>query len=187
LDAFYVGEYAAFVGEGGGGRALWLVKEGVVCGKVRLPEGVAATGSADSGQVLLARSGVTGLAVVALAKGVRFPKEEATGHRLRLSGKYILGFTPNGLAVWTHQGGAPETMRLPELSAGAVSADGRYLGLGTRSGAVALARFDQKDRRVNPDLVRAFSQPVVGVAFATRGRWLATAAESVLLWSWEGE
>jgi hypothetical protein len=187
LDAFYVGEVAAFVGEGAEGRALWLVKEGQVCGRVRLPEAVAATGSVDSGQILLARSGVTGLSVLTLAKGVRFPKEELTGHRLRLSGRYILGFTPNGLAVWTHRGGSPETIRLPELSAGAISADGQYLGLGTRSGAVALARFDQKDRRVNPDLVRAFTQPVIAAAFASRGRWLATAAESVILWSWEGD
>jgi hypothetical protein len=76
-------------------------------------------------------------------------------------------------------------MRLPDLTAGDIRSDGGYLGLGTRNGAVALARMDRMDRRVRPDLVRAFNGPVTSVAFSSRGRWLATGAEGLRIWSWE--
>ena len=76
-------------------------------------------------------------------------------------------------------------MRLPDLTAGDISADGQYLGLGARNGAVALARMDRIEKRVKPDLVRAFNGPVTSVAFSERGKWLATGAEALRIWSWE--
>ena len=47
------------------------------------------------------------------------------------------------------------------------------------------ARMDRIEKRVKPDLVRAFNGPVTSVAFSERGRWLATGAEALRIWSWE--
>ena len=66
-----------------------------------------------------------------------------------------------------------------------VSEDGSVLGLGTRHGAVALARVDKLDGRAHPDLVKAFDCPVTTVSFSQRGRWLATGGDRLQLWTWE--
>jgi hypothetical protein len=138
------------------------------------------------GKPLLCRSTAAGLFVIPLGKGQGFPRDhESTAHRLRASGSHILGFTETGVCVWTQSGGAPQTMRLSDLTAGDLTRDGRYLGLGTQTGAVALARVHDLEKRKRPDLVRAFDQPVLAVAFSERGRWLATAAEALRIWSWE--
>ena len=42
-----------------------------------------------------------------------------------------------------------------------------------------------EEKAGRPDLIKAFEQPVTSVAFSTRGRWLATAAEGVQIWTWE--
>ena len=124
--------------------------------------------------------------MIPIGRGHNFPKDlESTAHRLRPSGTFVLGFTATGICVWSHEGGVPRSMRLPELTAGDISRDGQYLGLGMRNGAVALARMDRIEKRVRPDLVRAFNSPVTSVAFSERGRWLATGAEALRIWSWE--
>ena len=40
-------------------------------------------------------------------------------------------------------------------------------------------------KRIKPDLVRAFESPVTSIAFSQRGRWLATGAEGLRIWTWE--
>jgi hypothetical protein len=135
--------------------------------------------------LMLARSTQAGLELVKFGKNAHFSKIPPTAHRLMRANDRVLGLTSTGLAVWTHQGGAPRSMRMPELTAGDVSADGRLVGLGTRHGAVALAHLDHVDKRVHPDLVKAFNHPVTGVAFSTRGRWLATGGDRLQIWTWE--
>jgi hypothetical protein len=139
----------------------------------------------DRGAVLLARSLPGGLWVTPLRAGITFPADAPTGHRLRASGRYVVGFTGSGVAVWGTEGGAARSMRLPDLTAGDISHDGRWLALGTRTGSVALAALDRIDKRIHPDLVRAFPSTVSGVAFAQRGKWLATFADTLRLWTWE--
>jgi hypothetical protein len=127
-----------------------------------------------------------GLIVIPLGKGHAFPKDlESTAHRLEPSHQFVLGFTATGICVWGQEGGGSRSMRLPDLTAGDISHDGQYLGLGARNGAVALARMDRIEKRVKPDLVRAFNGPVTSVAFSERGKWLATGAEALRIWSWE--
>ena len=89
------------------------------------------------------------------------------------------------ICLWGHKGGQPRSMRLPDLTAGDLSKDAEYLGLGTRNGAVALARIASLEKRIKPDLVRAFESPVTSIAFSQRGRWLATGAEGLRIWTWE--
>lgn len=136
------------------------------------------------GRPLLCRSTDAGLSVISTRE--QFPKDlESTAHRLQPSHQFVIGYTSTGICVWGQEGGQPRSMRLPDLTAGDISHDGQYLGLGTRNGAVALARMDRIEKRVRPDLVRAFKGPVTSVSFSERGKWLATGAEALRIWSWE--
>ena len=189
MSAFFAGDYVVMVGdEGDGRRAMAIYKDDRRTAYVRLPDRVVATLD-ENGGLVLCRSTQAGLEVVslgALKKGKTFRKGmESTVHRLRPSGTHVMGFTTTGIVMWERTGGQPASMRLPDLTAGDVCKDGQYLGLGTRNGAVALARMDNIDKRVHPDLVRAFNSPVTSIAFSTRGKWLATGAEGLRIWSWE--
>ena len=187
MDGFLAGRHAVLVGDEHGARFMQILtlEDGQPGSRIRLPTRVAATLS-PTGRPLLCRSTAAGLKVIPLGHGHAFPRDlESTAHRLRPTGEFVLGFTGTGICVWGQEGGVPRSMRLPDLTAGDISRDGRYLGLGTRNGAVALARMDRMEKRVRPDLVRAFSAPVTSVAFSERGRWLATGAEGLRIWSWE--
>ncbi len=183
LEGFFADPYVLMFGDEEKGRALHLVQDGVVKHRVPLPPRVIAALD-ESRKGLLCRSTEQGLQVVQFGKE-KLPKDEPTLHRLRPAGRFILGFTQTGIAVWTQEGGMPRSMRLPDLTAGDISRDGVWLALGTRNGAVALARIDRLDKRIHPDLVRAFNGPVTCVAFSSKGRWLATGAEGLRIWSWE--
>lgn len=186
IDCFWFGDFAVITGDQVDNRLLLAIKDGVVKTRAKLPKGVSAFLHPE-GRPLLARSAPMGLQVIPFGRGSSFPKTEGgiTGHRLRVSGHYVMGMTKTGVAIWTHEGGQPASMRMPEVTAAAVSADGRFMGLGTRTGAVALAVLDSPNKRARPDLVKAFEGAVTAAEFSTRGRWLATAAERVQLWSWE--
>jgi hypothetical protein len=188
MDVVVAEKHALFVGdEGGDVRSLVIVslENGQPTGKARLPPRVVPALSPDL-KPLLCRSTDAGLVVIPMAKGSAFPKDlDSTAHRLQSSHLSILGYTTTGICVWGQEGGVPRSMRLPDLTSGDISYDGQDLGLGTRNGAVALARMDRIDKRVRPDLVRAFKGPVTCVAFSERGKWLATGAEALRIWSWE--
>lgn len=183
MDAQWVGDLLVLSGDTADGRVLLVLRGNEVRTRARLPASTAVL--VDGETLLLARSLPEGLWVAPLRAGLSFPPVPPTGHRLRPAGRYVLGFTGSGVAVWGREGGAARSMRLPDLTAGDISSDGRWLALGTRSGAVALAALDRIDKRVHPDLVRAFPSAVTGVSFATRGKWLATLADSLRLWTWE--
>ncbi len=187
IDVIVAEKHIILVGDEPEHRSMLLVNLETLepTGRVRLPPRVVPTLSAE-GKPLLCRSTDAGLFVIPLGKGHAFPKDlESTAHRLEPSSSFVLGYTATGICVWGQEGGVPRSMRLPELTAGDISASGEYLGLGTRNGAVALARMDRIEKRVRPDLVRAFNGPVTSVAFSERGRWLATGAEALRIWSWE--
>jgi len=187
MDGFFADKHVVMVGDTVNGRALLILDAdtGATKGNARLPPRVVPTLN-PKGRPLLCKSTPAGLEVIPLGGKHRFKAGmDSTAHRLKPSGPHILGFTSTGICVWGQEGGVPRSMRLPDLTAGDLSADGQYLGLGTRNGAVALARMDRIDKRVRPDLVRAFNGPVTSVAFSTRGRWLATGAEGLRIWSWE--
>lgn len=186
MEGFWIGEFAVMAGDTETGRQMIIISEGVEKGRIDLPaRAIPIPG--DNNKLLLARSAPSGLEIVKFGKNIAFSPEESTAHRLRAAGKHILGFTTTGVAIWERTGGQPRSMRLPDLTGGDINAAGTFLGLGTRSGAVALAVMNKIDGRARPHLVKAFDQPISAVAFSDRGRWLATGAEGLQVWTWEDE
>lgn len=183
IDAFFFGPYVILIGDEVGGRYLVIVQDGEVRSRIHLPKTVIAI--AEESALKLCRSTPAGLEVITLGRGASFRKTETTAHVLQRASRRILGMTPTGIAVWTTAGGSPQSMRMPELTAADLNAAGTLLGLGTRHGAVALARLDRVDKRVHPDLVKAFDSPVTTVSFSQRGRWLATGGDRLQIWTWE--
>jgi hypothetical protein len=185
VNGFWIGEFAIFAGEGPRSRQLIIVQNAEERARIDLPaRAVPVQGEND--KLVLARSNAAGLEVVKFGKQISWSDIEATAHRLIPCGKHVIGLTQTGVAVWERTGGQPRSMRLPDLTAGDVSPDGAWLGLGTRTGAVALAAVAKVDARAKPHLVKAFDQAVTAVAFSARGQWLATAAEGLQIWTWEG-
>jgi hypothetical protein len=182
IDAFFLDRYVVLLGDTVDGRYLVVFADGKQASRIKLPKGVVALPHENA--LKLARSTAAGLEVIALGKE-RFKRLETTGHVLQRCRDHVLGVTPTGIAVWTGQGGLPQSMRMPEITACDLSKDGTFLGMGTRHGAVALARMDLVDKRVHPDLVKAFDSPVTAVQFSERGRWLATGGDRLQIWTWE--
>lgn len=187
INCFWLKNHCVMVGDEVDGRTMLVVKGNQILSRARLPERVVAMRESDESGLRLARSEPSGLTVVSLGKGQRFAKDStSTSHRLTYTGSHVIGITPTGIAMWDADGATSQSMRLPDITVGHVTKDGTYLGLGTRNGAVALARIDEKEKRIHPDLVKAFDGPVTTVAFAERGRWMASGSQEHLqLWSWE--
>ena len=182
-------EHLLVVGELFDSRAVFVFAfaTGEVRARIRVPAGVMVSLAAD-GRPYLCRSTAAGLDILPFAPGWRFPSRDvSSAHRLCVSGGFVLGFERGTVCLWDREGGVPRTLRLPEVVAGDVSADGRWLALGTERGAVTLFRVAQLSMRIRPALVRAFRDPVTTVALSPRGRWLATGAESLKIWPWEEE
>lgn len=188
LSAFFAGEHAVVMGEDANGRrAVRILRGDRWVANLGLPPNAIAAQVAD-GSLVFCRSGHAGLEVLPLKDvklGASFAAFPGTEHRLRAFGSRVVGVTSTGVACWSLEGGPAMTMRLPDVTVAAVSADGAHLSLGTRNGAVALARMADLDKRIRPDLVRAYQEPVRAVAFSDTGRWLATGAEGLRIWSWD--
>jgi hypothetical protein len=184
VEAFWLGEFAVMAGDEPTGRTLLLVSGGEEKARMWIPPRSVPIAGED-GKLVIARSGPQGLDMVKAARGMKFPEGDSTAHKLKTCGKYVLGFTPTGVAIWDRTGGQPRSMRLPDLTSGDINPAGTWLGLGTRTGAVALAGLGKTDGRAKPHLVKAFDQQVTCASFSDRGQWLATGAEGLQIWTWE--
>lgn len=184
ISGFWLGEYAVLVGDSGKERVLVILGDGEIKARMVVPARSVPLAGED-GKLALAISTPAGLEIVKVARNTKYPEHEPTAHRLRACGKHVIGLTATGVAVWGREGGQPRSMRLPDLTAGDMDPAGEYLGLGTRTGAVALAALQKVDARAKPHLVKAFEEPVTSVAFSDRGQWLATGGEALQIWTWE--
>jgi hypothetical protein len=183
IDCLWLGEYAVIVGDTGNGRLVSIVHDREE--KAVLPVPDRAAPIRDGDKLAVARSVTTGLEITRLSRGAKFDGE-ATAHRLRIATGPVLGITSMGVAVWARKTGpALHSLRFPEVTAGDSAPTRPLVALGTRAGGVSLIQLDRRDPQARPQIVKAYDSPVTAVAFADRGRWLATAAESLQLWSWE--
>jgi len=141
-----------------------------------------ALGVSTEGHLLLARSVAESMRIVPF--GDELPDGEPTRHVLRFStGGRVLGVVGGGATLW-HEG-QPYTARLLDTGCAALAADGRTVALGTWGGLVALADIlGPAAARAHPPRVAAHEEAVRSMAFAHRGRWLATVGENCRLWSY---
>jgi hypothetical protein len=171
----------AVIGEGGASRVVKVYEGARLARTLEVPTGTA-LGVTDGGDLRLARSVTKEMRVCAL--DTPLPGGDATGHVLRFAhGGRVLGVAEGGATLW-HEG-QPHTARLLDAVSAALCADGRTLALGTRGGVVALADIlAAPSSRAHPPRVSAHEAPVRAMAFAHRGRWLATIGENCRLWSY---
>lgn len=150
--------------------------------RIQLPP--RAVGFISDGHFGLAQSTPTGLEVIYLRAGGRFAGYEVTNHRLVPAGDHMLGLHAGGMKVWTLPDRREIDVVLPGTTCGALSEDGRLAALGTATGGVALVDLRRPDFRANPTVVEATDAPIRSVAFSGKGRYLATGADGLILWTW---
>lgn len=145
----------------------------------------AAIGVTPLGRLVVARSTDRGIHVVPLGKPL--PGGEPTPHTLRFGpGGRILGILGTGVTAWSAEGGSPVHVRLLDTTAACLHADGARVALGTRTGAVAMASLGAgAAARNNPPRVGAHDAPVTTLSFCGKGRWLASLADGLAIWSYD--
>lgn len=185
MSAFFHKDYLIMAGDAADGRFVVVVAGDKVAARIRVPHRAIPTMDA-AGKLTLVRSTQAGLETVPLSRNPRVSDIESTAHNLRAYDSAILGFTVIGLVVWDREDPSVTTsLRLTDLGVASLSYDGSRAAMGTRSGAVAIARLASPEERARPDLVRAFDGPVKAAEFSSKGRWLATAGDHLVIWTWE--
>lgn len=182
MSASWFQDYAVLTGDTPNGREVALVHEGKVKLRIPVPHRAMPRGGA-SGKLELVRSTQAGLMVRTLSRKPVPIDIESTNHVLQCYGDAVLGYTVIGLVVWSGQSAI--SLRFTDLGVACLSPDLEFVGMGTRSGSVAIASLATAETRAHPDVVRAGDGPVTAVSFAERGQWLATAGDSLVVWTWE--
>lgn len=165
-------------------RQTLFYEDGRKVFRVRLPPRAVAFVDTQ-GKVGLAQATQSGLEVVRMQPGARFSSDPLLPHDLEVAGDHVVGVTGRGACVWSVTTQDVIQVPLDGTTAAALSADARWLGLGTFSGGVALVDLTAPRTDAPPPLVQASEQPITDVAFAPRGRWMASAADDLILWTWD--
>jgi len=185
MSAFFHREYLVLAGDAPDGRFVLVVAGNKVAARIRVPHR-AIPALDEAGKLILVRSTQAGIEVQPLSRNPRVSDIESTAHHLRAYHDTFLGYTVIGLVVWDRKDLQNTTsLRMTDLGVASLSPDGSRAAMGTRSGAVAMARLASPEERARPDLVRAFEGPVKAAEFASKGRWLATAGDHLVVWTWE--
>ncbi|MCB9764160.1 MAG: hypothetical protein H6739_30595 [Alphaproteobacteria bacterium] len=143
-----------------------------------------AIGTTAEGALVCARVTRDGMHV--LPFGRPLPAGSASKHRLRFgeSGA-IMGIAEGGVTIWSGPGAAPKTIMVYDVSAATLDPTGDQVSIGTRSGEVAMSEVSSGGmQRARPGKVGGHSSAIRAMAFARKGKWLATASEELRLWTW---
>ncbi|MEY3210209.1 MAG: hypothetical protein RIT28_690 [Pseudomonadota bacterium] len=120
---------------------------------------------------------------------VSFGKPLAVGapsrHRLRFGGGGLLmGMAEGGVTLWPSVDRPPRTIIAYDVSAATLDTKGEQVAVGTRTGDVSLSSASTGAlERARPGKVGGHSSAVRAMAFSARGRWLATAADELRVWT----
>jgi hypothetical protein len=151
--------------------------------RIQLPP--RAVGFVSGGHLGLAQSTPVGLETIYLSSGGRFAGREQTAHVLVPFEDHIVGVHAQGVRVWSLVEGLHADVELPGATAATLSADGQLVAIGTADGEVGLARLGWDGSRAEPFVVQATDEPIRTLAFSRTGRYLATGADGLMLWTWE--
>lgn len=185
MGIFWLGDALIAYGDRETDRAVYVIsRDGFHGATVPVPWGAVPMANGE-GRLALARSTPRGLSVQPLARRGVPEDDQATAHKLVAYSDKVLGTTEVGGVVWDVATGNTASIRYPDIVVGTLNNDRSLMGFGTRHGSVGLAKMDEAASRAKPYLVKSGGGPILGVSFSTRGRWLATAGDHVILWSWE--
>lgn len=133
----------------------------------------------------LAQSADRGLETIYLRDGGRFHGAHLTPHALFAFHEHIVGVHVGGARVWSIREGEYVDVTLSGTTTATLTEDARFLALGTADGSVGLVALEADADRREPFLVEAGSSPIRAIAFSRKGRYLATGAEGLIIWTWE--
>jgi hypothetical protein len=184
MSVFFHRDYAVMTGDAPDGRFVIILSGAKVAARIRVPHRAIPMIGPDD-KLKLVRSTAAGPVISPLTRDPKVVDDESTAHHLRAYPGRILGYTVIGLVVWPAGEGAAVSMRLADLGVASLSPDLTRVAMGTRSGVVGMARVDSPEERARPEMVRAFDGAVKALEFAPKGRWLATAGDQLVVWTWE--
>ncbi len=167
-----------------GRQALIVDEEFKRTKRARLPSG-AVLGPGKEGRLLIARCSPTGLDVMPFGKAME--PMEPTSHRLRFGPQgQVIGMTNSGVTCWRGPRDSPHTVAMLDVTAAAVSPDGRQVAIGGRGGEVALAQVDgDQVARGRPGKVGGHTSAVRRIVFSFgRDNWLASSGERLQIWKY---
>lgn len=180
---FWSGGVAVIGHDGQDHRVFVYDTEGGLRMRARVPERTA-LGSDAEGNLVLARTTQKGLTIARFPSPL--PSDPPTGHRLRFGpGGRVFGCTPDGVTIWSADGGSSFTIKQLETSNAALHVDQDIVAIGTLHGSVAICGASREaSQRARPPRVEGHASPVIALSFSTKGRWLATVADTIRLWSY---
>ncbi len=137
----------------------------------------------SEGYLGLAQSTPVGLETIYVKDNGRFHGRETTPHVLVAEGDHVLGLHAGGVRVWSVLDGTHVDVAVANTQVATVTPDGSMIAVGTTTGQIALADSTAAPG-AHPITVEASESPVRVLAFARKGRFLASGAEQLVLWSW---
>lgn len=182
VHAAFRGERTVLTGIAQGEKQALFFEGGRKVLRVRLPlRAVAFVAARGLG---LAQSTANGLEVVWLDEGGRFTGRETTGHQLLALRDHVVGLHGGGVRVWRLDRPEGLDVAVPGTTSAALTQDGGLLAVGTSEGAIALVNLESASEVAQPSLLEATDTPVRTLAFAPKGRFLASGADHLVLWTW---
>jgi hypothetical protein len=127
-----------------------------------------------------------GMEVLKLAPGLSFRGTEAAGTRLSLSGGRLLGLGSDFAGIWTPEMALICKAKIRNPTAICATHDGDTVAIGTATGGVALVDLLRDPREVAPQTMHAADDPIRALSFEPSGKWLASGAARLCVWSVEG-
>lgn len=185
VDVRFHGSQVLLTGQVGPERQTLFFEEGATAFRIRLPER-AAPFIDGAGHICLVRATPRGLECIRVMPGSRFLGREQTDHALHVKGPWVLGASARGLKLWHLGTDRSRLLPLPDLASADVTPDGHHVAMGTRSGTVIFVDLRGPGRTAHATEITASSELVHDVAFSDRSRWLASAGDDLIVWTWEG-
>lgn len=152
---------------------------------LRIQVPVRAVAFVSEGHLGLAQSTPVGLETIYVKDNGRFHGRDVTPHLLVAQGDYILGLHGGGVRVWSILDGVHVDVDVPSTTVAALTHDGRVGAIGTADGSIALANLRSGSTRAKPDVIDVSDQPMRALAFSRKGRFLASGADQLVIWTWE--